>query len=268
SQKRLRELAQRSQRIVERHKGLDVNTAGLGETLTPAAQAYIDAYDAGVNKAAALDLAMAKGRASVADLNQRIRSCLVLVRRAVPEYDLAQIDGTVDRPDRLIANATQIVALLTQAGDGVRQSQSVIEALQQAVLKAEEQWAQAQVARVELQKAQGLTREHALVFHRELVTLRGVLRALLGTHHFDYQMLRTSRVIKGAAIEDDGAQEVVEAPTDSASHGVASDVASGVSTNGASTNGASTNSASTSGAPSNGVLMNGAGVGVATGVTA
>ena len=98
--------------------------------------------------------------------------------------------------------------------------------------KAELIWAAAQTARVELQQSQATVREHAVAFNRELIALRRILRATVGTHHLDYQTLRTSRVLPVGAEESD--ESVVEdVPTDA--HPLTTPVAS----NGASSNGAS-----------------------------
>jgi hypothetical protein len=164
---------------------------------------------------------MAQGRESIAELNQRLRACLVLVRRTAPEYDLGQIDGTVDRPDRLMANAQQVIDLLAAV-----QSDGVTEALRQALSKAAVDWAAARQARADLQNEQARVREHAVAFHRELVAFRDVMRHLLGSHNHDYQLLRSSHARNQEdieetveEIEDDATADT--SPSNGASNGAA-----------------------------------------------
>jgi hypothetical protein len=202
SQKRLRELGSRALRVIERHTSHVAVKAAAG-SLVPAEAAYAQVYDDAIKYQASQSSEMELGRGSVVELDKVLKSTLALVRLAIPTFETGAVTGTVETPDRLIVDARRIIEILGHAGDSVHECKALIEALQAALDKAEQSWSKAQTARVALQQSQATVREQALAFNRELVALRRILRAVLGTAHLDYQTLRASRAIPVGLDDDD-----------------------------------------------------------------
>ena len=194
SQKRLRSIAGRAVRVVERQKALDVGVAAVAATLVPAAEAFMEAYDAVTQVQASQRREMKEGRSALVALVKRVRACVAMAHAAGLDFDSRELTGNVDAPDRLLSDANRVVALFTAAASASPQFQPVLEALQSDTVKASEEWAHAQAERVDQQSRQAQAREYALAFQREVVALRRVLRTLVGTSHLDYQALRNARV--------------------------------------------------------------------------
>lgn len=104
---------------------------------------------------------------------------------------------------RLISDAHKVIGLLDQSRDVVPSVDPVKAALEAALQRAEEEWTEAQAARVSLQTQQTQVREGAVTLNRELIALRRILRIAVGNSHIDYQMLRTSRVAGFTEADED-----------------------------------------------------------------
>lgn len=200
SQKRLRDLAGRALQIVERHKDL-VGLTAVARRVVPAASTYIKVYDEAVTYRATQSSEMEDGRQSLGELERLIRTGVAIVYAVMPSFDASELEGTVATPDRLISDARKLLTLLAQAGEV--DAGDVSAALTQAVEKAETQWIAAREARMSTQAGQAQVREAALVLNRELVALRRILRASVGTSHIGYQLLRVSRVEGAEATEEE-----------------------------------------------------------------
>lgn len=201
SQKKLRELAERAVRVIERHTS-HVSVRAAATSLVPAAEAFAKGYDEGFKFWSDQSSEMEGRRASMVALDKLLKSSLAIVQLVAPGFDTSELTATVETPDRLMVNARRVLEVLAHAGDSVPEGQALIAALKEAADKAEEHLAAAHTSRVELQQSQATVRELAIAFNRELVALRRILRATVGTHHLDFQALRASRV-KSVDIEDE-----------------------------------------------------------------
>ena len=146
---------------------------------------------------------MQEGREGIEELGKLLRSSLAIVRMVDPSFDVGELTATVERPDQLIVRAQRALELLTHEGENVPGGQPLIDTLTAAIAAAEHSWSEAQASRVELQQKQAAVREHALAFNRGMVALRRILRAVLGTHHLDFQALRASRVSNPEVLDED-----------------------------------------------------------------
>jgi hypothetical protein len=168
----------------------------------PAAAAYIKFYDDVIETQAAQRREMEKGRESLVELDRAVRSCLAIAHNAVSGSDGGNFAGGIQSPEQLISDGFKVLKLLSQLESGA-QGEPLKAQLEAALQAAQKQWGEAQAARMTLQQYQAELREHAKVLNRELVALRRVLRAVVGTSHLAFQTLRVSRVQPEALDEDD-----------------------------------------------------------------
>lgn len=227
SQQRLRDLAPRAVRVVVEHKGLHPSVEAVAPSLVPAAEAYIAVYDEALVSSAVQRRDMEAGRVALSELARQIRAGLPIVQHAMPTFDASVLAGTVETPERLLSDGQRLIELIEQ-GD-VPQGEAITALVKAALEKAEPEWAKAQNARRALQVKQTEVRQQALLLNRELVTLRKVLRTVVGTSDLAYQTLRTSRVSNPDLIDED----------DSVVSDTEDDTAAPAATNGATTNGKS-----------------------------
>ncbi|HTM46658.1 MAG TPA: hypothetical protein VL137_17000 [Polyangiaceae bacterium] len=226
TQKRLRDLANRALRAIERHKA-HYGVAAAAATLEPAAQAYIKVYDEVARYREAQNEGMALGKRSLVELQDHLRAATAMLGNHVPTFDAQELQGSLETPDRLLSDAAKVLSVLGK----VPQSEAFTSAIQTALQKASTQWTQAQTDRANLQQAQLVVRQSAIVFNRELIALRRLLRVIVGTHHVDYQALRATRA-NPEVIDEEDTTVVDDEPTDTASS------AADVHNNGATSNGA------------------------------
>jgi hypothetical protein len=162
---------------------------------------------------------------ALSELARQIRAGLPIVQHAIPTFDASAINATVETPERLISDGYRLIELIEQGT--VPQGEAIMALVKAALEKAEPAWTQAQNARRAVQVKQAEVRQHALVLNRELVTLRRVLRTVVGTSDLAYQTLRTARATSPDVIDED--DSVVEDTED--------DTAVTAATNGAVANG-------------------------------
>lgn len=226
SQRRLRELVNKVLPVMERHMS-HVGTKAAATRLVPAAQAFAKAYDEAIKYQSNQGSEIEQRRESFVELETLLRSSLAIVRAMVPDMDTSELTSKAEMPGELIVSAGRVIELLGQAGENVRDGGALLEALKAATEKAKQAWAEAQASRVELQQIKAAVRVQAVAFNRELVAVRRVLRAVVGTHHFDYQTLRVSRTTAEEGSDsddtvvedDDGASTTPTSPSNGASNG-------------------------------------------------
>jgi len=115
AQWKLRELATRALRVIERHKGRDVTLDAFEGTLVPAARSYIEVYDAAPTHESAQGAELREGDDSIADLDRRIRACLGVLTLAVPDFDGSHLMGRTHTPDRLVADGHRVIECVFQS---------------------------------------------------------------------------------------------------------------------------------------------------------
>ena len=204
AQWKLRTLGLRAMRIGPRVAQLDEGLAALSELLVASAQTFIETYDAARAFEAQRGAEMEQGRSAIEALNTRVRVWFGALQRDVPGFESARIEGSIDQPDLLLADAQRMLEVV-QAQDGtLAYADKLVTQLSSAMEQAETQWTGAREAIAKQQELRAVARTHALELHKQLVVFRRALRAVVGSSHHDYQNLRTSRM------QSEEAQEEVE----------------------------------------------------------
>ena len=193
SQKKLRMLCDRALRIYERHEQRYSAIASYKDSLVPAAQSFIEAYDAASLFQQKRNAEMETGRSAVNALYALVRMWMPRIGRDVAGFSPNQLQGNTDSPDQLIGDALRLIDSVETHKDSLPYGENLLTELQSAVDLAQKEWGDAQSALVEQQALQRQIRELGAVASGELVAFRQVLRVALGTSHRDYQALRRSR---------------------------------------------------------------------------
>jgi hypothetical protein len=210
TQKRLRTLAPRALVVVERHKARHPGIAAVAVGVIPAATDFISVHDEAARFVAAKDRDMKVGRAGLDTLATHVVSGIALARSAEPNLTLPEVEVQVTAPERLISDAQKVRAVLVELGTAVPGSAAIIEAIDLAIEATSLDWHNAQEARVALQERQAQVRTAAVRLNRELVALRRILRAVLGTSDLAYQSLRVSRTVTETENETTELEETAE----------------------------------------------------------
>lgn len=199
---KLRRLAPRALRALEAHGKTAPFLGAFEMTLRPAAQKFMDAFDASRTAEAASNQVKA-GRDSLERLRASVRGWLGHFGRDVPDFDAAGL-GTADVPDDLIAGATRMLHVVTSPRAVHLSYAAAAEAdLRAAIENAAKGWGDAHARLTGQQDLLKQTREAATAFQAELVAFRRALRVTLGTSHRDFQALRV-REITGLESQSEG----------------------------------------------------------------
>jgi hypothetical protein len=171
----------------------EVATCAL--TVVPAVLAFVPAYDTVQAHLSARREVLERRNERIEDVHRHMRSWLPLIRRDVPGLE-GTFTADPKQPAEVIREAEELIETLKTHADGARLSYApqVIERLTAAIAAARDAINEAQAMRVLVQGLQAKAREAAIHLQSELVALRGVLRATVGTHHLDYQQLRAKRI--------------------------------------------------------------------------
>ncbi len=186
---KLRRLAPRALRSLDAHGKATPFLGAFGTTLVPAAQKFIEVFDASRTAEAASNQ-VDDGLEAIERLRASVRGWLGHISRDIPDFDGVGL-GAAEVPDDLIAGATRMLHVVTSPKAAHLSYIAAAEAdLRAAIDSASREWSEAHARLTEQQDLLRQTREAGTAFQAELVAFRRALRVALGTSHRDYQVLR------------------------------------------------------------------------------
>lgn len=202
SQWKLRRLAGRAKRVVERHAATHGPIAAYRERLIPLTTGFSRSYDGVKRFKVTWQREMAEGRGASAELVQVMRAWLPRLSADIPQFDRSTFADT-RVPDDIEEDATrlretvedfqEVAASGGNSLSALPYAEQLLSELDPAMTKAAKEWAEAENADEQYQKALKETRGLASQLNDELVKFRQTLLNVLGRSHTDYQKLRASR---------------------------------------------------------------------------
>lgn len=204
---KLRRLAPRAVRVVARHKEKSAAIGLYESTLVPAANKFVELYDAS-RTAQVSATENNQGAQAVEALRQVVRGWLGALSRDIPGFDIASFTDRQTVADDVIGSGQRLLEVCRnfkdRSGQPLPYQEAVVQALTPAIEAADAEWAEAQDRRVQEQAMRDATRDAAVLLHKELVALRRTLRAVLGTSHLDYRRLRAQASMgSGEEVEEE-----------------------------------------------------------------
>jgi hypothetical protein len=210
---KLRRLAPRAKRVIDRRKGEAPVIAAYESTMVSAADRYMAAYDQAARYRATWKQEMAEGASAVAELATTLRSWIPLLARDVGGFDGSVFLDTAV-PDDVISDGEQIlatvVARVAEGREPLAYAAPLVADVTGRVEAAKKEHAEAEAADKIYQERLAEVRREAETFHNELRTFRRTVAALVGRNDKDYQKLRMQR----AAQRDEDDDPAAPAPPD------------------------------------------------------
>lgn len=205
---KLRRLAPRAKRVIERRKGDAPVIAAYEHTVTPAADRYMAAYDRATQMRGSWKLEAQERQEAVAKLALSLQCWAPLVIRDVKSFDSSAFLQT-SVPDDIIHDAEYLVALVlehaTRAGAPLPYQDALIVEMNGKLIAAGKEHTEAELADKDYQQCLADVRDKAESFQTELTTFRRTLVALLGRSDQDYQKLRLERASRRDEDDDPAA---------------------------------------------------------------
>jgi hypothetical protein len=190
---KLRRLAPRAKRVIERRKGDAPVMAAYERTVAPAADRYMIAYDRATQMRGTWKLETRERQEAMASLSVALQCWAPLVIRDVQSFDNSAFLQT-SVPDDIIHDAEYIVTLVLEhaakTGAALAYQEPLIVDMNGKLNAGRKEHAEAEAADKDYQQALANVRREAEAFQTELTTFRRTLAALLGRSDKDYQKLR------------------------------------------------------------------------------
>lgn len=229
---KLRRLAPRVKRVLERRKGDSPALAAHEATLGPAVTAFIKDYDAASIYEPVWRRESAERASALVTLRQAIQAWVPLVQRDVVGFDGQDLVSS-RVPDDVIEGGNRLYDIVTDyrdaAGQPLAYQAACLSALDQALKAATKEIAEAEVADVTYQGLQAAVRASAATFDQGLIAFRRTLGAVVGRSDRDYQKLRAERA-QVADAEDDATAPPASTPIPSAPAGTTTPASSSTPT--------------------------------------
>lgn len=211
---KLRRLASRSLRVLER-RGQEASALKAFElSLKPKAEAFISAYDTGAKIVFSWRKEMDEGKNAAALLLQQIRTWNPVLQGVVPGFDPKGIGDSPDVPDDILADGETLLGVAMdhkdEQGNALPFLAEIQNSLGSALSAAEKEWSEAEAADKSYQEALALIRNTGDAFQAQLVLFRRVFAAVFGRSDKDYQKLRAERA--STADKDDDVPADAPAP--------------------------------------------------------
>lgn len=215
SQWKLRRIAPRVLRVLERRAPAHPPLAAHGATIGPQAQAFIAAYDALSNYAPTWKKEFGEGRTGIAELLQVLRGWLPLASRDIPNFAAGEFGDRPDVPDDVLADAERFIDAVGDArgpaGEALGWVETALQQIQPLFERANREWHEAEAADQHYQALGRQCRAAAAALVSELVLFRRTVLATLGRSDRDYQRLRLAKAAAPEA-DDDTARELPAVP--------------------------------------------------------
>jgi hypothetical protein len=199
---KVRRLASRAVRVVERRGAEDLTLKAFETTLIPVANQFIASYDGIKRFNAKWQKELREGHGAVADLIKTIRKWLPRLAADIPHFDRSTFADTAV-PDDVIEDAQRLretiedhQELQAEPGSGLKPlgyASALLADLETSFGRALKEWREAETADSAYQQALERTRRLAGEFFQELIAFRETLASVVGRSDTDYQKLRTSR---------------------------------------------------------------------------
>lgn len=209
-----RRLAARAKKVQARHEGTP-SIGAHGESLIPAADAYITAYDTAAKFEATWKREMAEGKGAMAALLRAINEWKPHVARERPGFDVTTIGDRPTVPEDLVEDGVALADELDAVGkQWATDAAAGLRALSDSAEKETDEAAGADATyKEQLQRV----RTTKIALDSYLSGFRDTLRAVVGTSHPDYQKLRAEKATTKDVDDDPGAPQpsppVAPAPT-------------------------------------------------------
>lgn len=220
---KLRRLAPRTLRIIERRKGEQPILAAYEATLVPAARSLIETYDAAGRYQSTWRKEMNEGRGASQALLTAMRGWLPIVQRDVPGFDGASYGDKPQVPDDVIEDAGRLCDVVAEhEADGktpLTYAKSLLAAMVPLLQAAQKEWHEAEAADKKYQSLLAQSRAAAEAFDAQLKPFRRSLVSIVGNSDADYQKLRATRAHLSDT-EDDAGAPSAPAPMPSVAQGV------------------------------------------------
>lgn len=210
AQWKLRRLASRALRVLERRGSENASLKSFETTLAPFARDYIASYDGVKRFNATWQKELSEGHGAVASLIGAIRAWLPRLSQDLPHFDRTTFadtsvpDDVMEDAERLreTVEAHQELAQTPEQVKPLPYAADLLGQLEPAYAAAVKEWREAELADTQYQQALAKTRALAGQVHQELVAFRETLASVVGRRDMDYQKLRVQRA-STADPEDD-----------------------------------------------------------------
>lgn len=193
---KLRRLAPRAKRVIERRKDEAPVMLAYEASLVPAADTFIAAYDQAARIRATWQREHQEGRDAITALASSVRTWLPLVARHIGGFDSsAFLDTAV--PDDVVRDAERLVTTVQEHTDAsgvpLAYREPLVAEVTALVEAARKEYVEAESADQGYQQSLVEARAAAELFDVELQAFRKTLLTLLGRADKDYQKLRARR---------------------------------------------------------------------------
>ena len=197
AQWRLRRLASRALKVLERNESASPAIAAFEGPMETSARGYIKAYALASGYEAKWRVEMAEGRGAMAELKRELDVWKPHVARERPGFDLTSIADRPTVPEDLIedalALADELDAVRDERGRTVAWAAGGAKGIRAKADTAEKETDEAAAADAKYSTLLAEVRNTAAVFQAELGRFRETLRGVLGSTHPDVVKLRTTR---------------------------------------------------------------------------
>jgi len=188
TQIRLRRLAARTIRIIEKNQNIDA-IAMISDYMKDSAARYLKSYDNVQNLQRAYTKEYAEGKSAIGNLRNTVVSYLPVLKLKYPH--LVQDMESSGVPDDLMNEVNNFLDNLSDLNDRPAEvNDRIIPALENALKTATKEWTESDTSRTQLQSAQEELRNLAGTLSTDLVQFRRILAGTLGRTSYDYQSLR------------------------------------------------------------------------------
>jgi hypothetical protein len=214
---KLRRLAPRAKRVLERRKSEAPVLAAYEPKLFPAADLFVAYYDLAAHYKSTWQREMQEGRNAIAVLGNSVRSWVPLVMSDVVNLDTSDFadspvaDDVILGAERLL---TQVEAHSDAAGNSLSYRDSLVLDIRTRLEAGLKERREAEAADRRFQQTLADARGSADAFEAVLQAFRKSLGLAVGRHDKDYQKLRIQRAAQRDEDDDPGAPvpELPDAP--------------------------------------------------------
>ncbi|MBU1241435.1 hypothetical protein KKF84_07480 [Myxococcota bacterium] len=202
---KLRRLAARCLRVLDRKKGTDPVFTAFEFSVRPVAANFIKAFDEIGKAKATLSKEREEGRSAVDRLFVITRAWLPLLKRDIPGFDTMEFTSTRAVLDDILEDAIRLHGMVTDYAEGsptpLSYAADCLASLDTAINSAQKEITEAEQSDVTYQSLSRALRDMATDLEKQMVAFRRTLAVVSGRADKDYQKLRLERA--GATDVDD-----------------------------------------------------------------
>ncbi|MBU1241423.1 hypothetical protein KKF84_03825 [Myxococcota bacterium] len=195
---KLRRLAARCLRVLDRKKGTDPVFSAFEFGLRPVATNFISAFDEIGKAKATLKQEKDEGRTAVERLFTVTRAWLPLLKRDIPGFETMEFTSNKDVLDDILEDAVRLHGVVMDYAEGssapLPYAADCLSSLDTAINSAQKEITEAEQSDVTYQSLARSLREMATELEKQMVAFRRTLAVVSGRTDKDYQKLRLARV--------------------------------------------------------------------------